>query len=219
MRPVLIAALLAMCLLLRPAQAETPPAAAPEPAAAEAPADGPSLVHSALKAMTYKAGTTAVNVTVYSLATGSLAAGTAFTAFGNAATLAIYAVNDYLWDRHAPPPVPQSVGQGFDLKEEFWRTTEKFLTWNATILWVKGIKATALLAYTGSSRTTAVAVGASTVLVAGIFYANNFAWDYYDWLTATPAAAAPPPEPAPLPSAQAPGLPRAAAIAGHVPKS
>ncbi len=207
MRPAMIAASVALCLFLSPAQAQTPPAAA-------APASGDaSVMHSALKAITYKAGTTAANVAIYSIAAGSMAFGTALTAFGTAASLAIYTANDYLWDKHLPPPAKREPGQPFDLKEEFWRTTDKFLTWNATIFWVKGIKAASLYAYTGSSTTTIVAVTASTVVIAGLFYANNFAWDYYDSL------AVPPPIPEAVPTAAVPALPQAAAFAEHAPKS
>lgn len=210
MRPAMIAACLALCLLVMPAKAQTPPAT---DAASEA--GGASLTHSALKAITYKAGTTAANVAIYSIAAGSMAFGTAVTAFGTAASLAIYTANDYLWDKHLPPPATREPGQPFDLKEEFWRTTDKFLTWNATIIWVKGIKAASLYAYTGSSATTIAAVTASTVVLAGLFYANNFAWDYYDSLAVPPPSAVP----EAVPTAAVPALPQAAAFAEHTPKS
>lgn len=216
MRPAMIAALLAMGLFLSPAQAQTAPEQASPLAAA--PASDASLSHSVLKAITYKAGTTAANMTIYSIAAGSLAVGTALTAFGTAASLAIYTANDYLWDKHLAPPAKRAQGQPFDLKDEFTRTTEKFLTWNASILWIKGVKAASLYAYTGSTTTTVAAVSAATVVVAGIFYANNFAWDYYDSLAAPPPDLSPP-TPEAVPTAQAPALPQAAALPEHEPKS
>lgn len=217
MRPALIVAFLAMCLFLGPAPAWSQDAAGTAPeqtaAAAAAPAGSASLTHSALKAITYKTATTAANVGIYSIASGSFAFGSALTAFGTAASLAIYTLNDYLWDKHTPPPAKTEPGQSFDLKNEFWRTTEKFSTWSATVLWIKGIKAASLYAYTRSTTTTVVAVSAATVVIAGLFYANNFAWDYYNSLSAAPAATGP------VPTVEVPALPQAAALAEHAPKS
>ena len=225
MRPALIAAFMAMCLFLSPAQAQTTrngqaPAAAAEQAdsPAAAPETGISLSHSALKAITYKIGTTVSNVTILSVATGSLVAGSALTAFVTTASLAIYTVNDYLWDKHVPPPAKTEQHHSFDLKDEFWRTTNKFATWTATILWVKAIKAASLYAYTGSSTTTVAAVAAGTLVAAGLFYANNFAWDYYDSLPGESPAAEPASPPA-IPTAELPDLPRAAALPEPAPKS
>lgn len=216
--PALLAALLAGGLCLGPAAAQTLPQTPAETGAelgAESDAgsgagSGPEtggeawLSRSALKALTYKAATTATNLTVLTVATGGVAAGAALTVFGAAASLAIYAVNDYSWDRNAappPPPAPEEA-QSFDATDEFWRTTRKFLTYKASTSWIKAIKLAAVYAYTGVMATTLAAVGTATVVNAGFFYVNNFAWDYFN-SPGTVAAPPPPPERAAPPAAPA----------------
>lgn len=191
MRPAILAAFLVIWLLPGPAVAQTTPDAAQ--------AGGSSLSHSALKAITYKIATTTVNLTIFSVAAGGMVAGSALTAFGAAASVTVYTVNDYLWSSNLPPPARQENDAGFDMAGAFWRTTEKFLTYKAATLWIKAIKAGSLYAYTGSSTTTLVAISAATAINAGVFYANNMAWDYYDSLSLPPPAAAPAPPPVAAP--------------------
>ncbi len=223
-RIALIAAVVAMFLPFQPAAAQSPPDAAAPPETA--PVVTATLSHSLLKAITYKIGTTAVNVTVLSIAAGGVAAGAALTVFGTAASMAVYAVNDYTWDTHAPPPPPKpEEGQSFNLSDEFWRITKKFATYQPGVLWIKAIKAASVYAYTTSATTTMAAISATTAINAGVFYANNFAWDYYDSLTVTPPAALPPSPPAapPLPAvtpvAEAASAPAAVPRVEAMPKS
>ncbi len=199
MPPTVLAVFMAMWLFLGPAAAQTAPVddGAPgqtgSPAATEA--SGASLSHSALKAITYKAATTTVNLTIFSVAAGSLVAGTALTAFGAAASLALYTGNDYLWTSYLPAAPKPDESEGFDVTDSLWRTTGKFLTYKAATLWIKAIKAASLYAYTGSGAATLAAVSVATALNAGVFYANNLAWDYFDSFAAPPPAAQPPPAP------------------------
>lgn len=218
MPSAVLAVFLAFWLVLSPAAAQTalPPGAAPgAPGATQA--SGASLSHSAMKAITYKVATTTVNLTVYSVAAGSVVAGTALTAFGAAASLLVYMTNDYVWASHPPPAKPDD-SRAFDMKDEFWLTTEKFLTYKAATLWIKAIKAASLYAYTGSPAATLAAVSAATTLNAGVFYANNLAWDYFDSVAAPLPAAVPPPASAP-PAPLVARLPEALRPAEAAPKS
>ena len=147
-------------------------------------ADG--LSHSAAKALTYKAATTASNLIVLSVAAGGVAAGTALTLAGAAASVAVYAVNDMWWDSATVPP-PREEGHDFDLQGEFWSTGRKFLTYKATTLWIKVAKFAAIYAISGSAVTSLAAVSATTAINAGLFFGNNFAWDYLDPRPAAPA--------------------------------
>ena len=222
MRPGMIATFLAMHLVLNYAEAQTMTGAGAtleqnaSPNAAQA--SDASLTHSVLKAITYKTATTAANVTIFSVAAGGMVAGAALTAFGLAASTVVYAVNDYAWTSQLPSPKKHEGSQTFDTKDEFWRTTEKFLTFKAATLWIKAIKAGSLYAYTASSTATIVAISAATAVNAGIFYANNFAWDYYDSFMLPPPAAVPP-TPPPLAADAPPALPQAAALQERTPKS
>jgi hypothetical protein len=223
MPSAVLAVFMAMWLFVGPAAAQTALATdgaagqTGSPAAAEA--TGASLSHSAMKAITYKLATTTVNLTIYSVAAGSMVAGTALTVFGAAASLAVFTGNDYLWANHLPPPPKPDDGQGFDVTESAWRTTEKFLTYKAATLWIKVIKAASLYAYTGSAAATLAAVSVATALNAGVFFANNLAWDYVDSLTTPPAAAPPPPAAVPPPAPVVARLPEALRPTEAAPKS
>lgn len=199
-QPARLATIVAICLTFSPAYAQTEPPPIDitrPPAPADETADMTvSLSHSALKAATYKTATTAANFTILSIATGGVVAGATLTAVGAAAALVVYAVNDYAWKTRAPAPPRQEDNQSFDVAASFWRTGETFLTYKAATAWIKAAKLATLYAYTGSPATTLVAIGTSTMVNAGLFFANGFAWDYYDWSAAPPARPVPPPEPA-----------------------
>lgn len=136
-----------------------------------------SLRHSALKATTYKAGTTVVNFAIFTYAAGGAAGGATLAVIALGASWTLYTVNDYLWDRLAPPRKRED-GVAFDTQADVWRNTKKFMTYKPAIA---AFKYATVYAYTGSVVTTAVA-GTATVLVnTVVFYANNVAWDYYDW--------------------------------------
>ncbi len=162
----------------------------PATATTAAPQDA-SLTHSAMKATTYKVGTTAVNYTILSYAAGGAAGGALLAAIAFGASWALYTVNDYLWDRYDPPPAKQTAGEAFDPKATAWRDTKKFLTYKPVIA---AVKYASVYVYTRSVMTTLVAGSATVVANTAVFYFNNFAWDYYDWRRSRavrPAATAP----------------------------
>ena len=106
MRRGLLAAVVLSGLSASPvvAQVAAPVVSPDRPAtvATVAPQDA-SLAHSAMKATTYKVGTTAVNYTILSYAAGGAAGGALLAAIAFGASWALYRVNDYLWDRYDPP--------------------------------------------------------------------------------------------------------------------
>jgi uncharacterized membrane protein len=151
-----------------------------------APAPEASLSHSALKATTFKAGTVITNLTVLSYATGGLVGGMALTTFMTAASWLIYTANDYIWDSYSPPLTRQD-SQPFDAGADVWRNTGKYLTYKPVIA---SIKLASLYVYTSSAAITAVFGTASVLTNTAVFYANNMAWDWYDWYSGAPAATA-----------------------------
>jgi uncharacterized membrane protein len=191
MRPVFLAAVAAGCLSISPTVAQTvqSPGAGPKltvPPAAAPPKDA-SLSHSALKATTFKIGSTVTNVTLLSYAAGGLVGGVALSTFMLAASWTIYTANDYLWDTYSPPPVKQDANDSFDAGSDVWRNTWKFVTYKPV---VASLKLASLYVYT-SSATIAVVFGTASVLTnTVVFYANNMAWDAYDWYS-NPGIAAP----------------------------
>jgi uncharacterized membrane protein len=188
MRHVLLAAVVAsfaaqMPALAQPAQGFL--AATNEPGLPEAaPTNNASLAHSAMKATTFKVGSTVTNLAILSYATGNVIGGTALAAFMLGGSWVIYTANDYLWDRYAPPAVKQTTNQAFDATADVWRNTGKFLTYKPVIA---SIKLASLYVYTGSLAVTTIFGTASILTNTAVFYANNVAWDYYDWYVGTPA--------------------------------
>jgi uncharacterized membrane protein len=182
----------------RPTSAILPSAVLPAQAGSTATADpeNASLGHSALKATTFKAGSSVVNFAVLSLAAGGAGGGAVLTLLALGASWTLYTANDYLWDRFDPAPVKQHAGDTFDATEDLWRNTKKFLTYKPAIA---AFKYASIFLYTGSAATTLVAGTVVVVANTGVFYVNNTAWDFYDWYTAPPAAAI----------TQSPGVPEA----------
>jgi uncharacterized membrane protein len=174
----------AMLLATVPAWAQSQ--AQPQAPAAPTPESSASLAHSALKATTFKVGSSATNLLVLSAATGSAVAGAGLTVFMLGASWVVYTANDYIWDVYYPPPVKQA-GESFDASADAWRNTGKFLTFKPVIA---SIKLASLYAVTGSALITATFGTASILTNTVVFYANNMAWDFYDWYAATPAAGA-----------------------------
>lgn len=176
MRAALLAACVAGCASIAPALAQSVPVPA---AASEA-----SLSHSAMKATTFKLGTIVTNLSILSVAAGGLVGGAALTAFMTVTSWAIYTANDYAWDTYSPPPAKQDASQSFDAGSDVWRNTGKYLTYKPVIA---SIKLASLYVYTGSPAIMLVFGTASVLTNTAVFYANNVAWDYYDWYAA-PAA-------------------------------
>lgn len=183
MRPALLAGVVASGLSIGSAVAQT------APAPSTSPAKEPSLTHSALKATTFKVGSTITNVTLLSYAAGGLVGGVALSTFMLAASWTIYTANDYLWDTYSPPPVKQEANELFDTSSDVWRNTWKFVTYKPVIA---SIKLASLYVYT-SSATIALVFGTASVLTnTAVFYVNNVAWDAYDWYAAAPQPAGAP---------------------------
>jgi uncharacterized membrane protein len=158
-------------------------AAAAQTAAPPTQTGSASLSHSAVKATTLKIATSVTNLVVLSAATGGVVGGTVLTVFSAVSTWLIYTGNDYLWDSYAPPPARQTEGESFDASGDVWRNTLKYLTFKPMVL---AVKWASILVYTGSVTTMLVFGTASSVTNAVVFYANNVAWDFYDWYASAP---------------------------------
>ena len=187
----LLAAVVVSCLSMGSAMAQGVPGPSASPSITASPpapqGKEASLSHSALKATTFKIGSTAANLAILSYAVGGVVGGVALSGFMLVSSWVLYTVNDYVWDRVDPPPMKQTADQAFDPSAEVWSTTKKFLTFKPLIA---AVKLAALYVYTGSAS-VAVVFGTAAILTnTGVFYLNNIAWDWYDWYTASPPAAA-----------------------------
>jgi hypothetical protein len=160
--------------------AQTPAATTPD-----APVEVPqkidaSLSHSMAKAVTLKIATFSFGTVIYSVGTGSLAAGTALSAINAAASFVILTANDYSWDYFWPNTNVAANSDNFHPLASLSRNTAKYLTLKpmltvlnvGTVYW-----------WTGSMATTAVTGGAAVLLLPLTFYVNNTLWDWYDWHT------------------------------------
>ena len=153
-----------------PSEVATAPAAPIKPDA--------SLTHSAAKATTFKTGAFLVNMVVFSAGTGSVVGGTLLTVFNVSKSWALFAANDYAWDSWFPTDANKDSAKSFDARQSFWRTTGKFLTYKPVDT---AIKFASIYLYTGSAGVMLIYGTASSVLNTGVFYANDFGWDLYDW--------------------------------------
>lgn len=157
------------------------PVLAQSGASTDAGAGNASLAHSAMKATTFKAGSTVTNLVVLSYATGGVGGGIVLSAFMLGASWVVYTANDYMWDSYAPPAQKQSQDQAFDAKAEMWRNTGKYLTFKPV---VATLKLASLYVWTGSAAIAATFGTAAIVTNTVVFYVNNMAWDWYDWYSA-----------------------------------
>jgi hypothetical protein len=184
--PVLSAVILAGFLSLSPALAQTAPARGIVGGITEgemAPSTDASLKHSALKATTFKVGTTLTNLTLLSYATGGVVGGVALTTLITASSWLLYTANDYAWDEYDPPAPKLGENGSFDASGDMWRNTKKYLTFKPVIA---SLKLASLFVWTGSVATTAVFGTATIVTNTAVFFVNNMAWDFYDWYAAPP---------------------------------
>jgi uncharacterized membrane protein len=184
---VLLAGSVALRLIVPQAAAQTVPAEAAAPSEVApngAPAKDASLVLSASKATTFKIATVVTNMGIFSLGTASVVGGGLLTAFNVTKSRLLYTANDYAWDTYAPLPKPTGPAESFDAKASAWRTTQKFLTYKPVDT---AIKFASIYLWTGSLPAMLVLGTASSVANTVVFYANNFAWDIYEW-SATPPA-------------------------------
>jgi uncharacterized membrane protein len=194
LRCALIAGLVAATICTPAAVAQTATPGNPEAALAAPPGEAAgqggtsqreaSLTTSATKATTFKIATVVTNMVIFSTGTASLAGGTLLTAFNVTKSWLLYTVNDYAWDTYAPlDKKPAGASTDFDASASAWRTTEKFLTYKPVDT---AIKFASIYLWTGSVPAMVVLGTASSVANTVIFYANNFAWDLYDWSRAPP---------------------------------
>jgi uncharacterized membrane protein len=139
-----------------------------------------SLSHSAVKATTFKVATVVTNLAIFSAGTGSVVGGTLLTAFNVSKSWALFTANDYAWDTWFPSNANKDAGKEFNVKDSFWRTTGKFLTYKPVDT---AVKFASIYLYTGSAAVMLVYGTASAVMNTGVFYANDVAWDYYEWWT------------------------------------
>ena len=148
----------------------------------------PSIMHAFAKAMTLKVGATALAGSIFYAGTGSLVDTGALLVLGNIGATGIFMANDYLWDHLSPNTNVSANNQSFDAMGSAWRNTQKYLTFKpAMAIWAWG----STYLYTGSVAATVTMGSAAFFAFPAVFYANNMAWDWYDW-HATSGAAAPP---------------------------
>jgi uncharacterized membrane protein len=141
----------------------------------------PSVGHAMMKGITLKAATTGVAAAIYYVGTGSLLDMGTLTALSTAGTYAIYVANEYLWDAFSPDTGVSGNRQTFDAPASLWRNTWKYLTFKPT---VAAFNWGLVYAYTGSVSAMITLGSAGTIAIPLVYYANNVAWDWYDWHTA-----------------------------------
>jgi uncharacterized membrane protein len=166
-------------------QAIPVPAPSPtEPAAMET--AKPTVTHAMEKGVTFKVGTALMWAVIGLAGTGSVIDAGVFSIFSTASSYTVYVANDYVWD-HLSPPVTAGPGNtSFDTAASAWRNTWKYLTFKPAI---NVINMSALYLYTGSVGATVAMGGTAFLAVPVIFYANNMAWDWYDFRASAPAPA------------------------------
>ncbi len=157
--------------------------AQPAPTADQAPAPTATLSHTFAKSTTLTAASVVVYTAIFALGTGDLASAAVLTAGSAAAAFTIYPANEYLWDYYSPVHPATTENGSFDVAASLWRNTTKYVTWKAGIV---GAKFTWIYAYTGSFTSMLALGGATSLALPVTFYANNVAWDWYDWMQQQP---------------------------------
>jgi uncharacterized membrane protein len=155
------------------AQAVTAPFDAPAKKALPA-----SLVHSAVKTATLKIASAVVSTVLFFGGTGSVADAGMLTAIMSVTSSALFASNDYLWDRLSPNTNVRANDEGFDALGSAWRNTLKYATVKPALI---GMGYGVIYWYTGSWA-SALTLGTASIFAFPVaFYGNNMAWDWYDW--------------------------------------
>ena len=170
---------LALAGLLWPlaATAQPMPALA-QPADTAVQAAPASLGHAAIKGVTLKLANAAVSMGIFYTGTGSMIASSALSLLIAATSYSVYVTNDYLWDRFSPNTNVAANNQPFQTTTSLGRNTLKFLTFKPAVVTADW---TAIYLYTGSWASTLAMGSAWSLLTPVGFYANNTAWDWYDW--------------------------------------
>jgi uncharacterized membrane protein len=145
-----------------------------------------TLGHAAAKGVTLKVINGMVALTVFGTGTGSLVAGGVLAAAVAASSFTVFVANDYIWDRFFPNTNLAANNQSFSPVWSVGRNTAKFLTFKPAVV---AVDWSVIYLYTGSLASTLTMGPAFSILSPLTFYANNVAWDWYDWWN-TPATAA-----------------------------
>jgi uncharacterized membrane protein len=149
------------------AQQEVAPAAAPA-----------SITHVIAKTVTQQLAAGSVIMTIFSLGTGSLVGGGVLTVGLIAVASVWYPANEFLWDYYSPNTNLRVNNEAFNTSSSLWRTTWKYLTFTTS---TTTARVATIYAYTGSVYSTATMASATLLIMPLVFYANDTAWDWYDW--------------------------------------
>jgi uncharacterized membrane protein len=153
--------------------------AAPELAASN------TIGHAAAKGVTLKVINGVAGLAVFSTGTGSLVAGGVLAAAVAASSFTVFVANDYIWDRFFPNTNLAANNQSFNAVWSVGRNTAKFLTFKPAVV---AVDWSVIYLYTGSLASTLTMGPAYSILAPLTFYANNVAWDWYDWWSTPPTA-------------------------------
>jgi hypothetical protein len=150
-----------------------------QPAPAPAPQEvSASVGHSAMKGVSLKIINGLAAMAVFTTGTGSLAAGSILSAAVAASSFSVFVINDYLWDKYLPNTNLAANKVSFSPTWSLERNTAKFLTFKPAVV---AADWTVIYLYTGSWLSTFTLGPAYSILSPLTFYANNVAWDWYDW--------------------------------------
>jgi len=167
-------------------QAIPVPALTPTETVTKETAKPTTVTHAMEKGVTFKVGTALMWAAIGLVGTGSVIDAGVFSIFSTASSYTVYVANDYVWDRLSPPVVATPGNASFDTAASAWRNTWKYLTFKPAI---NIINMTALYLYTGSVGATVAMGGTAFLAVPVVFYANNMAWDWYDFRASSTAPA------------------------------
>ena len=171
--------LFALAWLLWPLSAAAQPTPVPaQPSDSAEQAAPASLGHAAIKGVTLKLANAVTSMGIFYTGTGSMFASSALSMLIAATSYSVFVANDYLWDRISPNTNVAANNQSFQTTTSLGRNTLKFLTFKPAVVTADW---TAIYLYTGSWASTLAMGSAWSLLTPVVFYANNTAWDWYDW--------------------------------------
>ena len=137
-----------------------------------------SVSHAAAKGLTFRIGSILKHILIFSVGTGSVTAGGALTVITAASGYVVYTTNDYVWDWYSPNTNLAANNAKFNTSQSLWRNTEKYFTLKPVEM---AVTWSLIYAYTGSWAAALAMGSASAIAGPLVFYANNVAWDWYDW--------------------------------------
>ena len=142
-----------------------------------------SVSHAAAKGITLRVASALKKLAIFSSGTGSLTTGAMLTVITTVSGYVIYVANEYLWDLGVPNTNVRVNNESFDTLTSIWRNTAKYLTLKPVGM---AVSWSIIYWYTGSWTATLAMGSISSLTGPLLFYANNLAWDWYDWSTAPP---------------------------------